>query len=215
MNSNLRIETLAIGDELLTGKIADSNSAFVGGSLFSEGLRLVRQNVVLDKKEDILAAMSELAHRAQVVVCFGGLGPTSDDITAATIADFLGTKLIQDKSSHERLLVYLKARGRSVTEQTLKQVLIPEQTSPIPNPVGSAPGFQFEHQGCLFFFLPGVPDEMRSMFNESVLPQIIKKTARQGRVVSKVWRCIGVVESELQRLMVSVEAGLPQGMWLG
>lgn len=215
MNSLRRIETLAIGDELLTGKIADTNSAFVGGELFSNGLRLVRQNCVLDKKEDILSSINEISKRAQFAICFGGLGPTSDDITAETVACLLDQKLNRDEPSHQRLVDYLKSRNRQVTEQTLKQVMIPEGTNPIPNKVGLAPGFCFTFQGCNFFFLPGVPAEMKPMITEFVLPQILKQTPEVGKVKSSVWRCIGIVESELQRLMVPIEKHLPSGMWLG
>lgn len=215
MNSLRRIETLAIGDELLTGKISDSNSTFVGGELFSNGLRLIRQNCVLDKKEDILAAIDEISKRAKFAVCFGGLGPTSDDITAETVAFLLCKKLVRDEPSHQRLIDYLKSRNRQVTEQTLKQVLIPEGTMPIPNHVGLAPGFYFTYQGCNFFFLPGVPAEMKPMMTEFVLPQILKQSPEVGKVKSSVWRCIGIVESELQRLMVPIEKNLPSGLWLG
>jgi len=217
MNSFL-IETLAIGDELLTGKIADTNSSFVGQCLFEKGLRLSRLNVIPDEKKAIQKVISEIASRAQVAVCFGGLGPTSDDITALSVSELIQKPLKTDAPSKEKLIAFLKARNRQVTEHTLKQVLIPEETEAIPNGVGGfglAPGFSFVHKHCHFYFLPGVPNEMQSMFKNWVLPRILASAPPQGEIENTVWRCIGIVESEVQRLMVPIEKSLPQGMWLG
>ncbi len=212
------IETLAIGDELLTGKIADTNSAFVGQCLFEKSLRLSRQNVVPDEKKAIQSTFKEIAQRAKVAICFGGLGPTSDDITAATVAEILGRPLVTDELSKDKMIAFLKARNRQVTEQTLKQVLVPQGTEVIPNGVGGfglAPGFSFVFESCTFFFLPGVPNEMNQMFKNFVLPKVLALAPEQSEVVSRVWRCIGIVESEVQRLMVPIEKSLPAGMWLG
>jgi nicotinamide-nucleotide amidase len=209
------IETLAIGDELLTGKISDTNSSFVGSTLFSKGYRLIRQNVILDDSVAIISAIKEISQRAKVAICFGGLGPTSDDITAITVAQLLQKTLITDEPSKTRMIAFLEARGRKVTEPTLKQVLVPEGTQVIPNFVGLAPGFSFSLNGCLFFFLPGVPSEMKPMFEETVLPLIQTVMPVAGEVESRVWRCIGIVESEVQRLMTPIEKKLPQGVWLG
>lgn len=209
------IETLAIGDELLTGKIADTNSAHVGQVLFENGFRLSRQNVIPDEKKAIQSSINEISKRAKTAICFGGLGPTSDDITAVAVAELLKTDLETNEVAKTRLLTYLKSRQRKVTEQTLKQVLIPQGTEVIPNEAGLAPGFHFSYQGCHFFFLPGVPDEMKPMLAQSVLPKVVSLAPSQGQVESWVWRCIGIVESELQRLMVPIEKSLPSGMWLG
>ena len=113
------------------------------------------------------------------------------------------------------MIAYLEARGRKITEPTLKQVFIPEETKVIPNFTGLAPGFYFNLNQCSFFFLPGVPSEMKPMFEQSVLPEIRKVMPAQGEVESKVWRCIGIVESEVQRLMTPIEKKLPPKMWLG
>jgi len=212
------IETLAIGDELLTGKIADTNSAFVGQCLFEKGLRLSRQNVIPDDKKAIQSVFKEIAQRAKAAICFGGLGPTSDDITAATIAEILEKPLVTDEVSKDKMVAFLKARNRQVTEQTLKQVLVPQGTEVIPNGVGGfglAPGFSCVFEGCTFFFLPGVPNEMNQMFKDFVLPKILSLAPEKGEIESRVWRCIGIVESEVQRLMVPIEKSIPEGMWLG
>lgn len=209
------IETLAIGDELLTGQVIDSNSSFVGDELFKMGFQLSRQNVIPDNRVVIQSTLKEIASRAKAVICFGGLGPTTDDITASSVAEILGVELERDVPSHEKMLGFLEARKRLITEQVLKQVLVPHGTQVISNPVGLAPGFSFAWQGCRFFFLPGVPSEMKAMAHQFVLPEIKKLFSQEARVESLVWRCIGIVESELQRLMLPIEEKLPASVRFG
>jgi len=209
------IETLAIGDELLTGKISDTNSAFVGGELFKEGFQLSRQTVVADNQQEIQSTLREISNRAKVAICFGGLGPTTDDITSSTVADLLSVPMERDLPSHQKMLRYLEERKRLITEQVLKQVLLPRGCEPIPNPVGLAPGFSFHWQGCHFFFLPGVPSEMKAMFTSFVLPRVQDLFSYASKVESCVWRCMGIVESEIQRLMLPLEEKFPENIRVG
>ncbi len=213
-----QIETVAIGDELLTGKTADTNSAFVADELFKRGLRLDRQTVIADDFEVMRETLLERARHAGMVVCFGGLGPTSDDKTAECVSRLLGGKLLEHAPSKERMLKYYAERNREVTSQSLKQVLFPEGATALPNSKGMAPGFQCEIDNCCLFFLPGVPYEMKTMFTEHVMPKIQNRLATEmgsREILSHVWRCLGIWESELQRVMDPIEAGLPNNAWLG
>ena len=209
-----KIETVAIGDELLVGKIADTNSQYVAKNLFNIGLRLSREMVVADEISDIIRALKESAERSKAVIVFGGLGPTSDDKTAESVAKLLNCKIVEDAPSKERLFSFLKKRGREVTPATLKQVLYPEATQIIPNIKGLAPGFYFELGNCTLFFLPGVPMEMEAMFQESVLP-LIKNLFQVSKLLSHTWRCLGIPESQVQELMNPIEKILPKGCYLG
>ena len=214
----MHIETLAIGDELLTGKIADTNSAFVADTLFRRGFRLERVTVVPDSTPTIQNALKECAVRSDFVLCFGGLGPTSDDKTAACVAELLGGGLAVHAPSDEKLRASLQKRGLPVTQQTLKQVLYPERANPILNEKGMAPGFHCSLGGCRFYFMPGVPSEMKAMFTDSILPEILSAVAAVGdseRILSHVWKCLNITESELQRVMDPIEAALPPNAWLG
>jgi nicotinamide-nucleotide amidase len=213
----VRIETLAIGDELLTGKISDTNSAFVAAELFRRGMRLDRCQVVADEDSAIVSMLRDCGARADYVICFGGLGPTSDDRTAQCAADALGVQLVDDPTSMERLLAFAKKRNRSMTPQLLKQVKHPAGTGVLPNTVGLAPGFSCRIGTARFFFLPGVPAEMKPMFLASVLPELERELLILGgeKFLSRVWKCIGIPESELQRLMDPIEASLPKQAWLG
>ncbi|MBY0370141.1 nicotinamide-nucleotide amidohydrolase family protein [bacterium] len=213
----MKIETIAIGDELLTGRTADTNSAYVAGELFSRGARLERTQTVLDDAADIVSAIKRSSESADFVVCFGGLGPTSDDKTAAVIAQLLGTSLVQDSFSLKRLEEYALKRKRVITEPMLKQVLYPQGTQPLPNLVGMAPGFACQIGQAHFFFLPGVPSEMKGMFADSVLPKIEAALRKSGteRLFTSSWKLIGIPESELQRRMDAIESELPKNAWLG
>lgn len=208
------IETVAIGDELLVGKIADTNSQFVAKQLFNRGLRLSRETVIADDIDQMTKALLESSERAKAVIVFGGLGPTSDDKTAQCVAEILKCKTVEHKPSKEKLHSFLKKRGREVTPATLKQILYPEATQVIPNPKGLAPGFFFNLGQSTLFFLPGVPMEMEAMLRETVLPEI-DRLFQVTKLWFHTWRCLGIHESQVQELMNPVESRLPEGSYLG
>lgn len=212
---SLLIETIAIGDELLTGKIADTNSAFVASQLFREGFVLAHQTVIADDSLKIQNTLKERAQRADVVLVFGGLGPTSDDKTASTVADLLQCSLVEDPPSKERLIKFLKDRNRQATPQVLKQIIYPEKCAPIFNSMGLAVGFEMQLGNCTFFFMPGVPTEMKVMFKDFILSKVLQKGKDGARVFHHLWKCLDIPESELQRLMDPVEKSLPASAYLG
>jgi nicotinamide-nucleotide amidase len=212
------IETIAIGDEILTGKISDTNSTFVGDQLFQTGFRLNRVTVVADDIPTIQAALKESSLRGSHVVCFGGLGPTSDDKTADAVAGLLRCEITDHAPSREKLIRLYQQRGREVTVHALKQARYPAATTPIPNPKGMAPGFRCSLGNSHLFFLPGVPPEMKAMFAETVLPALFELAGYHQSgpgLVSRSWKCLGIWESDLQRVMDPVEAELPPHAWLG
>jgi nicotinamide-nucleotide amidase len=212
---SIRIESLAIGDEILTGKISDTNSTFVANTLFSAGFRLHATSVVLDDFVEMERAILAASLRADVVAVFGGLGPTSDDKTAECVAKLLECKLVDHIPSREKMVRYYEQRKRTVTPQALKQVLYPEKASALANLNGMAPGFRCQIGKATFFFHPGVPSEMRNMFTEYVLPYVREKTGNAGEIASQTWRCLGIFESDLQRVMDPIEKTLPANAWLG
>lgn len=211
----LQIETIAIGDELLSGKISDTNSTFVASELFDEGFVLTHQTVIADDTEIIKETVETRSKSADAIVCFGGLGPTSDDKTAQCIADFLKCPLVEHPRSKDRLFRFMEERKRAVTPQGLKQIVYPAAAEPIFNPKGLAVGFSFVHNDCELFFLPGVPHEMKAMFSEAVAQKIIAKGKTGELVHHHVWKCLDIPESELQRLMDPIEKELPPYAYLG
>lgn len=210
------IETIAIGDEILNGRISDTNSTFVSNELFKNGFQLTRTQVVPDDDAAIDKALRYAGETCDVVVVFGGLGPTSDDRTAECVARLLETKVVEHLPSKERLIKFYEQRARPITTQALKQILYPETAVPMLNLKGMAPGFHCHFGRAEFFFLPGVPAEMKALFSDNVLPFIQERSGgKAGKVWSQTWRCLGIWESDLQRVMDPVEGALPKGAWLG
>jgi len=208
----MKIETIAIGDELLTGKIADTNSAFVAEQLFRRGLRLDSISVIPDTIPALHEKMNERGGVADVVICFGGLGPTSDDKTAEAVATLVGGDIVIHEPSKKKMLEFYKERGRQVLPAAMKQVHFPEKSEALPNEKGMAPGFTVRHKKCQFFFLPGVPMEMKTMFAQEVLPRM---KVGDAEILSHQWKCLGIWESELQSKMDAVEKALPPHAYLG
>lgn len=209
------LETLATGDELLTGKIADTNSQFVASRLFAEGMRLDRQTVIGDDEAQLLAQIDRAAREASAVICFGGLGPTSDDKTVDCVAKRLGCGVTVHPESHARMIARYREFKREVTLQAERQVRYPNAAEPMLNPVGAAPGFAATIGQCRFYFLPGVPEEMRGLFDQSVMPDLKARLGQTTLVRNHVWRLLGVPESEVQRQLDPVEAELPKNAWVG
>ncbi len=210
----LRLETIAIGDELLTGKTSDTNTTFVSQALFDQGLRLERTTVILDDIDTIRAAIKERAGQADYVFCFGGLGPTTDDLTAAAVAEVLNCPVVEFEPARRNLIERFEKLKRPITAALLKQALYPKAADPIPNSVGLAPGFTCVVDNCRFYFLPGVPREMKAMLTEWVLPDLSRR-AGIGDLLSHAWRLLGIPESDLQTRLGDVQASLSKDAWLG
>ncbi len=212
----IRLETIAIGDELLTGKTSDTNTTFVGQALFDRGLRLERTTVILDDMETIREVVRDRSGHADYVLCFGGLGPTTDDVTAEAVAGILGCGVVDYAPALKNLYALYERLKRTVTPALLKQALYPETAEPIPNQVGLAPGFSCVVGKCRFYFLPGVPREMKGMVTDWVLPDLARRLgSATGDLLSHSWRLLGIAESDLQTRLGEVQASLPKEAWLG
>ncbi len=165
-------EVLATGDEIITGSVTDTNSAYISEKLEETGILVVRHCCAGDDMDTLVSLFKETGSRADIAVVTGGLGPTLDDITSEAAAKAAGVALFQDKAALKSIEDYFKPKKRTISESNFKQALLPEGAECIPNPAGTAPGFVQTIGKCRFFFLPGVPLEMYSMFSESVLPEI-------------------------------------------
>ena len=170
----MKAEILATGDEILTGAVIDSNSAHIAQKLEEAGAEVVRHGCVGDDVEAIAAILKEISTRADLAVVTGGLGPTLDDITAEAAAMAAGVELVLDQEAMFSIENFLKTQGRDVIALNKKQAMLPEEADCLFNSVGTAPGFVLRTGGCVFFFLPGVPSEMRKMLSDGVLPWIDK-----------------------------------------
>lgn len=207
----MNVSLLSIGDEIVFGEIADTNAACIAQRLYDMGIKVVRHLAVGDRDNDIAAAMRELAETNEVVIATGGLGPTDDDVTAAAAAVAAGVPLRASREAREHLRKMTCKLGGDLYLNE-KQAMIPEGSVVIPNPTGTACGFQIHCGPCTFFFLPGVPSEMRRMLDETVLPAVAAHRACRRRVLAtKVLKVFGIAEASLGPLLrglVSDEAGV-------
>lgn len=165
-------EILSTGDEIRSGTLVDSNSAHIAQKLEEIGVPVIRHHSVGDDIRIIASVLREIGGRADICVVTGGLGPTSDDLTADAAAEAAGVPLVQSPEALEMVESFFKSFHRPITASNIKQSFLPEGATCLPNPIGTAPGFMMLLDRCRFFFLPGVPAEMRRMLSESVIPRI-------------------------------------------
>ena len=173
-------EILVTGQEILSGAVIDSNSDRIAQALEKIGLEVIRHSCVGDDIENLVSIIKEIGERADVAVVTGGLGPTTDDITAEAAAQAAGVELILNRSALSDIENLFKAKKRPMSRSNKKQAMLPRGSEYLYNPVGTAPGFHLKIGRCLFFFIPGVPFEMRRMLPDVVLPQIDKLQGRSG-----------------------------------
>ena len=189
-------EILATGEEIRTGALVDTNSAHIARALEAAGVEVVRLGAVGDDLPRLKAVLVEIGARAEAAVVTGGLGPTVDDLSAQAAAEAAGLDLVQDPAALAAIEEFYRRRNRSLNPSVRKQALLPRGAEMLANPVGTAPGFSLQIGGCRFFFLPGVPSEMKRMLAEQVLPGIerMRGPVREHRPV-RTFSCFGLTES--------------------
>ena len=178
---------------MLLGDLVDTNSAWISQRLAGLGVDIYRHTTVGDNPERLVAALRQAASASDLVVTTGGLGPTSDDLTNACISTLTGREMVEYPEAREHVDRMFQKFGRKPTANNYKQALFPEGTELIPNPVGTAMGALVEWEGTLFATLPGVPPEMKSMFEATLEPLI--RARSEGSIVSKTLHFAGIGES--------------------
>lgn len=199
-----RVEVLAIGDELLDGRVADTNTLRLAVALADLGLKISQRTTVTDDIEDIVREARAVAARGtELCVVSGGLGPTRDDVTSEAFAQLAGTGMVRDEAQVKRIEERLARRGRPMTENQRKQADRPKGAEVILNPNGTAPGFALRHAGCVFVSTPGVPNEFDAMIANDVVAPL---RARAAPIEKRSLHCFGVTEGEVDaRLMPLAE----------
>lgn len=203
---------LSIGTEITRGELVNSNAAFLSAALTDLGFEVVENVSVADDRKRILSVLERLGRSSSVVVCTGGLGPTTDDLTTEVVASALGAKLVRDESSIDAIRRRFERLGRTMSESNAKQADFPEGATILPNPIGTAPGFGVKLGECLAFFLPGVPAEMKRMFEDQVMPRI-RGMAPQDSFQTRL-RTFGLPESVVGERLSGVEQAFP-GVTIG
>jgi len=192
----MNIALLSIGNELLSGDALNTNAAWIGRKVTELGCLVQRQITVPDDGPSIIDGLNRfIDSKPNYIIITGGLGPTDDDITRTTLFKFVGTDAVFDNEYWSVLLERFKRFGMDIPESNRNQALVPTSGEVIPNPVGSAQGFQFKVDGSILVALPGVPAEMRSMMEQTVIPMIAKSVKEP--IIVRTLRTTGIPESAL------------------
>ena len=168
-------EIISVGTELLLGNILNTNAQYLSRELAELGITVQRESTIGDNQGRLADFVNEAKNRCDLLVFTGGLGPTADDLTKETVAACYGDTLVFDESEWEKITGYFARSGRVTTPNNRKQAMVPVKGHKIINHHGTAPGAWFEQEGRCAVLMPGVPSEMKAMWNESVRPLLMKR----------------------------------------
>lgn len=210
-------EIISIGNELLNGSTVNTNAAFIAQRLHECGIEIGWMQTVGDKPDAIQKAIGLAIKRADNTIITGGLGPTHDDVTKTTLARFFHTDLVFNEKIYKRIKARFDKRGIPMPEENRVQAMIPSTADLMLNTVGSAPGLIFRSKKKLIFVMPGVPHEMREMFDKSIMP-ILMQECVDCQISVHIFRTTGIAESviyqkikkDLQRFSEYEVAFLPK-----
>ncbi len=191
---------VSIGNELLSGRTADTNTTYLCGELLKVGIPVISTYTVGDEMDAIVKKLELACTDADFIIITGGLGPTDDDITRQALAKFLGAELELQKELVEQIQEFFVKRNRKMPERNKIQACIPAGAKAIINKLGTAPGIMAERNEKLLFALPGVPIEMKRMLEESVTPELLRFGHGQAIVIHKL-QCFGAGESDIAEML--------------
>ena len=207
----MRIEVICTGDEVLTGKIVNTNFSYISQKLEDFGLSLRWETTVGDDRESLLLAFQLAGQRADAVIVNGGLGPTIDDLSQEIAAQAAGVELALSEEWLARMETYFQRRSRVMPPSNRKQAMLPAGAEVIDNPVGTACGFAVNIGRARFYFTPGVPRELRRMLEGEIIPRLLAKSGMQTAIFLKRFHSYGIGESHADTLLEGVEALAPDG----
>ena len=201
-------EVITIGDEILYGQTLDTNTRWIGQHLSEIGVKIIRKVSLGDQREEIIKALDEASQRADIILITGGLGPTKDDITKKTLADYFQTPLVMNQEALEHITALFSRRNLPMTALNEQQAMLPQSCTMITNNMGTAPGMWFEQDGRVYVSMPGVPYEMENMMAKSVLPKL-QETFALPVIYHQMIQTVGIGESWLAEKIESWEDQLP------
>jgi nicotinamide-nucleotide amidase len=201
-------EIITIGDEILIGQIVDTNSAWIAQELNKIGIRVKQISSVSDDREHILTALAEAHNRAKIIIITGGLGPTKDDITKKTLAEYFNVGMVDNQETLNNVERIFKKYNRPLLEVNRLQAQVPANCEVVINNNGTAPGMWFNNDGRIYMSMPGVPFEMMYMMEDTVLPKL-KATFKLPAIVHKTLLTVGEGESFLATRIEDIEDSLP------
>jgi nicotinamide-nucleotide amidase len=207
----MRLEIICTGDEVLTGKIVNTNFSYMSQKLEDVGLSVRWETTVGDDRESLLRAFQLAGERADAVIVNGGLGPTVDDLSQDVAAQAAGVELVLDEAWLARMEEFFRRRSRVMPPNNRKQAMLPAGAERIDNPIGTACGFARDIGRARFFFTPGVPRELRRMLEEQLIPRLLAKSGLQTAILLKRFHSYGLGESHVDSLLAGVNELVPDG----
>jgi nicotinamide-nucleotide amidase len=207
----MRIEIICTGDEVLTGKIVNTNFGYISQKLEDVGLSVLWGTTVGDDRETLLRAFHLAAERADGVIVNGGLGPTVDDLSQEIAAKAAGVELELSEAWLAKMEELFRRRSRVMPPNNRKQAFLPVGAEILDNPIGTACGFALDIGRARFFFTPGVPRELHRMLEEQVVPRLLAKSGLQTAIFLKRFHSYGLGESHVDSLLTGVDALVPDG----
>ena len=197
----MKIQLLLTGNELMSGHTIDSNSAMIAEFLSGKGYSIHRKVTVGDEPLELLADMKRLCVSGDILIMNGGLGPTLDDLTAQLLSDLTGKPLVENPIARRHLEDWCERRKSPLNNSNLKQAILPEGVEIIPNPTGSAVGFTMVYEDCLIICTPGVPSELRTMMEQTIVDTICKRHPNDQQIDTIRLQTFGLGESTLQEMV--------------
>jgi nicotinamide-nucleotide amidase len=207
----MRIEIICTGDEVLTGKIVNTNFGYMTQKLEDVGLSVAWETTVGDDRESLLLAFQLAGARADAVIVNGGLGPTVDDLSQEIAAQAAGVELVLNEGWVARMEEFFRRRSRVMPPNNRKQAMLPATAELLDNPVGTACGFALDIGKARFYFTPGVPRELRRMLEEQIIPRLLARSGQQTAIFLKRFHSYGLGESHVDALLAGVDALVPDG----
>jgi nicotinamide-nucleotide amidase len=211
----MKIELLLTGDELMAGHIVDSNSAMIADKLSEHHYSIYRKITVGDNLNLLKEEIEQRSKNADVLIINGGLGPTTDDLTAQALAEVTGSPLIENTIALTHLENWCERLSFSLTAENRKQAILPEAVSIIPNPIGSAVGFAIDYQQCLIICTPGVPRELEIMLEQSIIASISERFPTSNKSSTLRLQTFGLGESSLQGIINQSFSDWPKAIDIG
>jgi nicotinamide-nucleotide amidase len=209
---NPSFETFSQGEEIVTGQVVDTNAAWLSQQAVALGFNVTRHTAVGDKLEDLIQVLLDISNRADCCICTGGLGPTSDDLTAEAVAKAFNLPLVFDAVAFAQIEQFFGNRNRQMPECNRKQAMLPQGSIRLANRTGTAPGFALQQGRCWFAFIPGVPSEMRNLFLDHIQPMLTGRFILQPSQLITI-KTISIGESDLQECINKIE--IPPQVQLG
>lgn len=195
----MNAEILAVGTEILLGDIVNTNAQYIAQGLAELGIDVFYQTVVGDNPDRMKTAMNIAFERADIIITTGGLGPTGDDLTKEIGAEYFGRKLILDEKALDRIKKFFDKMKRPMTDNNVKQAMVPVNSTVMYNENGTAPGIIIEDNNKILIMMPGPPKEMKPMFSKQVKPYLASK--QNHTLVSRTLRIAGVGESAMESMV--------------